>query len=1025
MFNVELLRSRAGEAEFTAGQALMRRMLAREVRRSREECMYLVVGEGRHQVKVTSDGAQCDCGQRHCRHGVAAVLTAVESGAMQEMESYRAYLSAPALMDAVAGMLPESDGVKLVPVLFLCQDGVRIALRIGEDRLYVVRSVPKFLQCREDGTTLPFGKGFEYKPKWMRFDAKADQLLDVLAEYCEASNVSTLTGTDARIMRIAPMTASRVLNLLRDMPFELHEGDQVTHHEGIGEMDIDFHFLLLGTLRELTVTAEVPRRIRPITKDFAYVRTEGHILFVPEQKRKLLSTLLRFSQGGEARFTFPYQDTPKVLSELMPFLLQAGDVTLAPELEKMLIRLPLSSRVYLDKEGDHVTARTLFVYGDMEIDPFQPETDEKKMLILRDVQGERQVLDELARSGFHVQRGKVYLRGQDKIFDFITEGATRLAQMAEVFFSRDFQKMAPRRPQLRGSMTMRGGELKLEMLDGDTPIEELIPLMEALRKRRRYFRYKNGQFIDLSEAGEWQAMAEAVTEAAELTGREDDLGACRAAYFGALLAESALPVDMDEETQKVSSMRFTAPECPLSILRPYQVRGFEWMCALHEMHLGGILADEMGLGKTVQTISALLHYAKAGEEKKPSLIVSPTTLTYNWLSELNRFAPELKVMLITGGQAVRAEQIERITSGSNGPDVVITSYPLIRRDILQMQEIPFRFAILDEAQQVKNAQSVGAHAVKQLTAETRIALTGTPMENHAGELWSLFDFVLPGYLPRYNEFLRRWGDGRNEDDLRRRIRPFLMRRLKKDVLGELPEKMETVMMSEMAPDQKRVYDAALMQKRERVGEILREKGLGRGRAEVLSAITELRQICCHPNLCLPDYQGMSGKLEMLMEILPQALEGKRRILLFSQFTSMLRVIEKRLRDERINTLYLDGETPAAERMELTRRFNGGEADVFLISLKAGGTGLNLTGADTVIHFDPWWNPTAEEQATGRAHRIGQTHKVEVIKLVMHGTIEEQVLRMSDRKRRLFDRLITPGEEMPTRLSEKDILSLFD
>ena len=474
----------------------------------------------------------------------------------------------------------------------------------------------------------------------------------------------------------------------------------------------------------------------------------------------------------------------------------------------------------------------------------------------------------------------------------------------------------------------------------------------------------------------------------------------------------------------LSESDYALPEGMETVLRPYQKTGFQWLKTLESYGFGGILADEMGLGKTVQTISVLLHYHRNAEEKKPSLIIAPTTLTYNWLSELNRFAPELDVMLITGGQSARADQIAQIT-GPHAPDVVITSYPLIRRDVLLMQEIPFRFAILDEAQQVKNAQSVGAQAVKQLTAETRIALTGTPMENHAGELWSLFDFVLPGYLPRYNEFLRRWGDGRNEEDLRRRIRPFLMRRLKKDVLGELPEKLEMVMMSEMAPDQRRVYDAALMQKRERVGEIIREKGLGRGRAEVLSAITELRQICCHPALCLPDYQGVSGKLEMLMDILPSALSSSRRILLFSQFTSMLRLIEKRLAEEHVRTLYLDGETPAAERVEMTKRFNAGEADVFLISLKAGGTGLNLPGADMVIHFDPWWHPTAEEQATGRSHRIGQTHTVEEIKQVKHGTIEEQVLGMSDRKRRLFDRLITPGEEMPSRLSEKDILSLFD
>ena len=342
-----------------------------------------------------------------------------------------------------------------------------------------------------------------------------------------------------------------------------------------------------------------------------------------------------------------------------------------------------------------------------------------------------------------------------------------------------------------------------------------------------------------------------------------------------------------------------------------------------------------------------------------------------------------------------------------------------------MRDIPFRFAVLDEAQQIKNVQSVGAHAVKQLTAETRVALTGTPMENHAGELWSIFDFVLPGYLPRYTDFLRRWGEGQNADDLRRRIRPFLMRRVKADVLSELPEKMESMLMAELSPEQRRVYDAVLLQKRERVDQILKDRGLSRGRAEVLSAITELRQICCHPALCLPDYNGVSGKLELLMDVLPGALAAGRRALVFSQFTSMLHIIEKRLGEESIPYLYLDGETPAGKRLELTERFNKGDTGVFLISLKAGGTGLNLTGADLVIHYDPWWNPTAEEQATGRAHRIGQTKKVEVLRLVVHKSIEEQVVNMSDRKRLLFDKLITPGEELPSRLTEKDILALFD
>lgn len=574
---------------------------------------------------------------------------------------------------------------------------------------------------------------------------------------------------------------------------------------------------------------------------------------------------------------------------------------------------------------------------------------------------------------------------------------------------------------LRGFMKLKNNKLSLLMYDGDTPLDELLPLMEALRRHRRYFRFKDGTFLDLSDEKQWQALAEAV---AESESDPANLGACRAAYLVSLIRADMLPVTLDGDARRAAQLVIDDMPTPLSCLRPYQERGYRWLCALHELHMGGVLADDMGLGKTVQAIALMLAYKRSQSEKKPSLIVAPTSLTYNWLSELKRFAPELTILLMQGGQAARGQQIDTLLS-DGAPDVVITSYPLIRRDIALLREVPFRFAILDEAQQIKNIASVGAQAVKQLDAETRYALTGTPMENHAGELWSIFDFVLPGYLPRYTDYLKRYGEGQNAEDLRRRIRPFLMRRLKSEVLGELPEKLESVMMAELAPEQRRVYDAALIQKRERVDEILRVKGLQRGRAEVLSAITELRQICCHPALCLPEYQGVSAKTELLMDVLLSALGAGRRVLVFSQFTSMLHIIEKKLDEARVAYHYLDGETPPADRLELTKRFNDGEKDVFLISLKAGGTGLNLTGANMVIHYDPWWNPTAEEQATGRAHRIGQTQSVEVIRLIAHDSIEEQVLSMSDRKRRLFDRLITPGEEMPTKLSEKDILSLFD
>ena len=1022
MLTEEMLRETAGEDLYSQGRALFHRALVKEARRSKEEIIYLVSGEEKHFVTVSASAIHCDCGSRPCCHMVAAGLMALKSGAVQEIEKRWAQQAVPALFEAVSSMLPETDGIRLSPALFLTREGLRIGLKIGEDRMYVVRHIPHFLACRENGTPLAFGKGFEYRPQWMRFDEKENHLLDILAECCEGTAAHTPTGADARLLLLSDRAAARVLYSLRELPFTLQANGVQYAFQGIGSRGLPLNFHLSGTPQKLRMTVELPQVFYALTHDFRFVLADGECLLIPREQRPLLFTLQRYAFGREATFSFSPQDTPRMMSELLPFLLRVATVTIDPALEKHFTRLPLKARIYLDKAGQAVTAQVSFLYGQVELDPFSPESLPENALLLRDAAGERAVLDELAQDGFHVYKGQVYLSGSDRIYDFVTEGAARLSNCAEVFFSKDFKGLTPRKPLFRGALRLKNGILQLEMTDGNTPIEELYPLLEALRKKRRYFRFREGTFLDLSDTAAWQPLAEAVTEHAEATGKQE-LGSCWAAYLSSLIRENGLPFSLDEGAAQSASLSFTAPPSPVSCLRPYQERGYAWLLSLHALGMGGILADDMGLGKTVQMLSALESAALHAEAPKPSLIIAPTSLTYNWLSEAARFTPQLSVLLLSGGQAARAEQIARIRE--DAPDLVITSYPLIRRDIALMKDIPFRFAVLDEAQQIKNVQSVGAHAVKQLTAETRIALTGTPMENHAGELWSLFDFVLPGYLPRYTDFLRRWGEGQNADDLRRRIRPFLMRRVKEDVLGELPEKMESVLMAELSPEQRRVYDAVLLQKRDQVDQLIKDRGLHRSRAEVLSAITELRQICCHPVLCLSDYQGLSGKMELLMDVLPGALASGRRALVFSQFTSMLHLIEKRLSQEGIPYLYLDGETPASQRLELTKRFNGGEANVFLISLKAGGTGLNLTGADLVIHYDPWWNPTAEEQATGRAHRIGQTKRVEVIRLVVHHSIEEQVLRMSARKRRLFDQLITPGEEMPTRLTEKDILSLFD
>lgn len=1044
------LRNMAGEEEYVAGETLFERGGVRLTEQSAALLKYVVAGTPRREVTFTPDEparCSCDCFMEKgaCQHVVAATLMAQSTGALEDMFRRKAAAAAPKLMNAMESALPE-DGTLRMEITLIMETGkpkekpkLKIGLRVGEERLYVVRSIPQLIEAVDNRESIEFGKGFLYQPDWMHFAPREMRVLAILRSLCMAQKDANtaLRGADLRLMTLPEPFAEAILAELTQLPFRMAVDDRAFAVKRVRSARLPLHYRVNSDLRGLTVTASFPKEFTPLTSSCAYAVVGNVVVQVEESQRSVMRVLWQEQFGGKASFDYPIREMGRVIGELIPFLKLTGVVELSPELEKQLVKKPLVARLYLDREGKEVVAKTSFHYGDREIDPFDevppPEVVQKgEKLLLRDAAAERQVLDALGGSGFYVSKGRVYLTGQDAIYDFVSGGVQKLQSLCEVYLSRDFRKMSPRKPMLRGQMKMKGGQLELQFTEDGEPAKEILGILEALAKKRRYFRMKDGSFLDLSNMDEWQPMAESIYEAATAEGLDTSvagdtvtLRAYRTCYLQSLLEAGNLPVTMDASVKKtVKALMDPAGEKVTLAhglsLRPYQQRGFEWLTTLDRLHMGGVLADDMGLGKTVQVISMLKATRTEG---RTSLVVAPTSLTYNWLSELNRFAPELSVMVLSGSGPQRASQIRHVKECKD-VDVLITSYPLIRRDIDQLTDMTFRFAILDEAQHIKNAGSVGAVAVKQLHADTRFALTGTPMENNAGELWSIFDFVLPGYLLSYNAFIRRYQDGQDADDLRRKIRPFLMRRLKKDVLTELPDKIETVLTAQMSPEQSKVYQSAMLRLRDRVDHIMAEKGLGRGRTEVLAAITELRQICCHPALVLDDYAGTSGKLDMLLDILPGAIAAGRRVLLFSQFTSMLKILRKRLEEEGYETMYLDGETPPSKRLEMTEQFNGGQGQIFLISLKAGGTGLNLTGADMVVHYDPWWNPAAEDQATDRAHRIGQTRKVEVIRLVTHESIEEQVVALGQRKKALFDQLITPGEMLVTGLTEQDIRALF-
>ena len=1048
------LRVLAGEAETRSGERLYQNDHVRIVEKSARRLTCRVMDGEAYDVVFTDDGeSRCTCPvyteTGACRHVVAAMLKCQDTGSMDDMVRRKAETAGPKLMAAMDRALPEEGTVHMEVRLSLeavrdqLTPRIRICLLIGEERMYVVKSIPQLIDAMETLTPVEYGKGFVFYPEWMRFGAEQEKIIAIMRALCLAQKEvgTVLRGADQREMLLPEPFAEEILRALMNMPFRLKVGEKTVAVKPVRARRVPLHFCVSSDLHGLTVLAKFPKEFRPLLPSCAFALVGDSIVAVEEQQRSVLRVLYQEQLGGQCSFDYPVREAARVIGELVPFLKLTGLVEISDDLRRQLVQLPLVTKVYLDRaaNGRDVLARVQFCYGDRTIDPFDetpaPENLQRsEKLLLRDAASERAVLDALGAAGFTVSKGHVFLTGQEAIFQFVSEGVSKLQAISEVYLSNDFKRITPRKPQFSGKMQLKGSALELTFTQDGEPAQEILAIMEALARRRRYFRLKDGSFLDLSALDEWQPLADSIFEAAQVEGADfvgaaDDtirLQAYRACYLQGLLERLGLPVEVDGETKQMverltNPEEFTEVQLPEGLsLRPYQKRGFQWLMDLDRLHMGGVLADDMGLGKTVQVIALLLA---TRQERQISLVVAPTTLTYNWLSELQRFAPSLSVMVLGGSAAQRASQIRHVREAQD-VDVLITSYPLIRQDIDQLTTISFRFAILDEAQHIKNAGSKGAQAVRQLQAQTRFALTGTPLENSVGELWSIFNFVLPGYLLGYTAFLRRYQDGNDMEELRRRISPFLMRRLKKEVLTELPDKIESVFTAQMTPEQAKVYEATMRRLRQRVDTIVREKGFERGRTEVLAAITQLREICCHPQLVLDDYVGSSGKLDMLLDMLPEAIAKGRRILLFSAFTSMLKILRQELDNAGYETMYLDGDTPAQHRVEMAEQFNAGQGQIFLISLKAGGTGLNLTGADMVIHYDPWWNPAAEDQATDRAYRIGQTRKVEVIRLVTHASIEEQVVALGQRKKALFDQLIQPGESMVGSLSAQEIMALF-
>ncbi|MDM0782690.1 DEAD/DEAH box helicase [Clostridium perfringens] len=675
--------------------------------------------------------------------------------------------------------------------------------------------------------------------------------------------------------------------------------------------------------------------------------------------------------------------------------------------------------------------------------------DEKDNSFLRDLKSEKYIEFQLERFKF-IKREEdfCFIGSEEEIYELLSKGIKKLKELGEVLLSEELKAFKVLDSSFISSELIELSNFyKLKFDFGNFELRELMESIEAMKRGDHFYR-TNKVYLDLEDPG--------IVNFLNLL---DDLGLenikdnevyidkSKVLYIQEKLKDRNLSFIkggnvLQEIVGKLLNKEFKRKLVPKALnaeLRPYQKEGFKWINEITDLGFGGVLADDMGLGKTLQIIAFLLS-----QKKSKSIVVVPTSVIYNWMDEFEKFAPSIRVGLVHGSKSKRDKVLRDFKRGlgikieeSNLKeksyekyDVLLTTYGTLKNDEKAYENLSFDYCIIDEAQNIKNPAAQATLSVKNIKSKCNIALTGTPIENNLMELWSIFDFVMPGYLFTKERFRERFIlDESNLSELKSLITPFILRRLKEDVLSELPEKLEKKYLVEMKGKQKQLYSFYVNAIKNQLNENKSSEKSGRDKINLFAYLTKLREICLDPSIVVPDYTGGSSKLTVVREIVKDASESGKKILLFSQFTSVLQKIEEDFKKEDISYLYLDGGTSAKDRVERVKKFNDdSNIKVFLISLKAGGVGLNLTSASVVIHFDPWWNPAVEDQATDRAHRFGQENKVEVIKLVAKDTIEEKIVLMQEDKRELIQSLMdgkTMDGKVLKRLTEEEISKLFE
>lgn len=908
----------------------------------------------------------------------------------------------------------EIEKVKLdVRVEYIGENSVACDFKIGIDKMYVMKDLKEFAYSRLESKDLIFGVDFLYNPLNSYFEYEDEKIVQMIEEYgmdlsynLPQKNFKYLTVKGSNVRRLFESLSYRSF----DFKFR-----NMYYRPSVIESNLPIDINLEWNNNEVILKCE-DKLPFPISLKGDVVFYKGDIYLLNSENgiyyKKLHAILSEFKE-----VSFPLENVSQVLSDMIPKIEKICNRVIIDEKIKNNISKDLKIKYFFDLEDSNVTCKISFSYNE----------DNKKQFVIRDLEKENEAIYRLYSNYFEKDKDKYVFKGNDnQLYDFLNSEINRLKNIGEVYYS---DKLKERKIHNSSAFRVGLGEEINHYLDFNFEIDGVDPLeykniIKAFKSHKKYYKLGDGDFINLED-----------NETKEMFKLMDSLGftdniknmkihSSKAMFINHLLTEKKLPYisgienmnNIIEKFRNIDKKEIKIPDGLNATLRDYQVDSLNWFETLDYLGFGGILADEMGLGKTIQTITFLLS-----KPNRKTLIVTPTSLIHNWKSEFEKFAPSLSVGISHGLKKERLNIIKNI----NDFDIILTTYGSLRNDIEEYEKLHFDYCIIDEAQNIKNPLASSSDAVKSINAINKFALTGTPIENNLLELWSIFDFIMPGYLYSLTKFNAIFiKDPEQVENLKRMIKPFILRRTKSQVIKELPPKIEKEFYVEMGKAQKNTYGIYV----EEIKKRLQEKKDIKNKITIFSYLTKLRQLCLDPSIIVEGYKGKSAKTDTCLEIIKDYIEKDNKILVFSQFTSVLKNIGKRLDKNHINFYYLDGSTSAKDRITLVDSFNNNkEIKVFLISLKAGGTGLNLTSANTVIHFDPWWNPSVENQASDRAHRIGQKQVVEVIKLISKGTIEEKIVELQQKKSELIHDMIDGNlnnTNVLSSLSEEELIDLL-